>query len=87
MKVSVWDTYVSRLDGKTMHFDILVPTELTDEVTIFNFGKEYLQSKTFETGELSARECKFCHIEKECEEIENTISKNGFYIIEMENCN
>ncbi len=39
MKVAVWDTYVSRKDGLTMHFDILVPSALTDEAKIFNFGK------------------------------------------------
>ena len=42
MKVSVWDTYVERRDGKTMHFDILVPSELKNEQTIYGYGKEYL---------------------------------------------
>ena len=28
MKISVWDTYVAREDGKTMHFDILVSHNL-----------------------------------------------------------
>lgn len=87
MKVSVWDTYVSRLNGKLMHFDILVPTELTDEATIFNFGKHYLQSKTFKTAELTAKECTFCHIESASDEMKEAIAKNGFAIIEMENCN
>ena len=31
MKVAVWDTYVKRMDGKTMHFAILVLQELEDE--------------------------------------------------------
>ena len=36
MKVSVWDTYVKREEGKLMHFDILVPDALNDEKIIFN---------------------------------------------------
>ena len=35
MKVSVWDTYVEREDGKIMHFDILVSSELKNEQIIF----------------------------------------------------
>jgi hypothetical protein len=34
MKVSVYDTYVTRKDGKVMHFDILVPDPLGDLYTI-----------------------------------------------------
>lgn len=48
MKVAVWDTYVKKEDGNIMHFDILVPDNLTNEQTIFNFGKDYLNTKTFQ---------------------------------------
>ncbi len=87
MKVSVWDTYVLREGGKQMHFDIVVPNNMTDENTIFNYGKTYLQDKMFNTGELTSNECKFCHMEKAPDRIEEEINANGFYIIEMENCN
>jgi len=87
MKVSVWDTYVQRQDGKTMHFDILVPSELNVEESIFYYGKEFLKGKPFQTGELSSKECKFCHIEQASYEVIKNIKKNGFHIIEMENCN
>jgi len=87
MKVSVWDTYVKRKDGKTMHFDILVPSELIDEKIIFGYGKRFLKSKSFPTGGLSSKECIFCHIEQASNEIINNIIKKGFHIIEMENCN
>ncbi|HAI19502.1 MAG TPA: DUF2024 domain-containing protein, partial [Xanthomarina gelatinilytica] len=43
MKVSVWDTYVQREDGEIMHFDILVPNLVTNEETIFNYGRTYLK--------------------------------------------
>lgn len=86
MKVSVWDTYVKREGSKIMHFDILVPSELKDEKNIYGYGKEFLKSKSFHTGELSSKECVFCHIEQATDEIINQIKRNGFYIIEMENC-
>lgn len=87
MKIAVWDTYVKREEGIVMHFDILVPKNTTDEKTIFNFGKAYLKTKPFSTNQLSTNECRLCHIEQATEEIMVSIEKNGYAIIEMENCN
>jgi len=87
MKVSVWDTYVERKDGKIMHFDILVPSNLKNEYTIYGYGKEFLKNKPFQTGNLTSKECKFCHIEEASSAIKIQILKNGFFIIEMEHCN
>jgi len=87
MNISVWDTYVKRKDGKIMHFDILVSNDLKDAQTIFNYGKEFLKGKSFQTGGLSSKECKFCHIERASNNVITDIEKNGFHIIEMENCN
>ncbi len=86
MEVSVWDTYVPRQDGKVMHFDILVPSTLTDTDMIFGFGKQYLASKSFATGELSINECKFCHMQQAPVQVTEDIEVDGYYIIEMENC-
>ena len=87
MKVSVWDTYVKRSDGKIMHFDILVPKELNNKVEIYHYGSKYLQEKIFPTEGLNSKRCNFCHIEKASEEIINSIKEKGYYIIEMANCN
>ena len=87
MKISVWDTYVKRENGLLMHFDILVPSEITDEFVIFNFGRKYLQSKAFKSGNLSTKECTFCHIEEATKPIIDSIAEKGFHIIEMEHCN
>ncbi|MCK6608133.1 MAG: DUF2024 family protein [Flavobacterium sp.] len=86
MKIAVWDTYVTRKDGKVMHFDILVDENLKDENQIFEFGKKYLKSVMQEGQSLTSKECVFCHIEKAPEEVEGQILNNGFAIIEMENC-
>lgn len=87
MKISVWDTYVKREDGNTMHFDILVPSNVTDEQIIFDYGTHYLKTKFFQTKQLTANECRLCHIEQATEEMIASITKNGYSIIEMENCN
>ena len=86
MKVAIWDTYVHREDGNVMHFDILVPDHLKNEKEIFAFGKEYLKTKPFATANLSAKECRFCHMETAPKMVVEEISKKGYYIIEMENC-
>jgi hypothetical protein len=86
MKVSVWDTYVQRKDGRRMHFDILVPIDLKDPKTVFGFGNEFLKTKSIENHVLTTKECRLCHIEQASEEISEAIDKKGYAIIEMENC-
>ena len=86
MKVSVWDTYVPRLDGKIMHFDILVPNALSDIKTIFCFGTEFLKEKPFKTEKITVNECRFCHIACASDEIVKSIHAKGYHIIELENC-
>ncbi len=74
MIISVWDTYVAREDGKTMHFDILVPSTEEKE-NILSYGRKYLSSKPFQTAELSSKECKFCHMEQAPGTIMDIINK------------
>lgn len=86
MKIAVWDTYVERSGKVLMHFDILVPDTLTEKDRIFGFGNDYLSAKPFETGNLSTKECRFCHIEEAPAHIVSEIEKKGYAIIEIENC-
>jgi len=86
MKVAVWDTYVTRKDGKIMHFDILVDENTDDANQVFEYGKSYLKKVLQEGQPLTSKECSFCHIDQAPIEVENEIRKNGFSIIEMENC-
>lgn len=87
MKVSVFDTYVKREDGKVMHFDILVNDQEKNLGKIHGFGKEYLQLKNQKSYTLTSEECKFCHIEEATAAVINDIQTKGYSIIEMENCN
>lgn len=86
MKVSVYDTYVARKDGRTMHFDILVPDSVADLDTILAFGRAYLQSKGEDGQPITATECSFCHIEDASPEVEGEVAARGYAIVEMENC-
>jgi hypothetical protein len=86
MKISIWDTYVEREQGIIMHFDIVVPEELKEKQRVVNYGMEYLRSKSLPFNKLSVKECRFCHFEVATPEIATSIAKNGFAIIEMENC-
>lgn len=86
MQIAVYDTYVRRPDGLLMHFDILVPTTLTDQKQVLVFGRKYLAGKGVSAEQLTTRECRFCHIELAPAEIEAVVSRDGYAIIEMENC-
>jgi hypothetical protein len=87
MKVAVWDTYVTKKDGSIMHFDILAPDNVKDADIIHNYGKKYLKTKGQEGQPLSSKECRFCHVETLRPQWEADIKKQGYFIIEMENCN
>ena len=86
MEVAVYDTYVPKKDGSAMHFDILVPDVVASKELVYQFGRAYLTSKGQEGQPLTAKECRFCHIEQPTEEILRVISAQGYYIIEMQGC-
>jgi len=87
MEISVWDTFVKRADNKIMHFDILVPSDFKNQKEIIKYGTQYLNTKNFETSEISTKKCSFCHIEKATDKTISAIKKYGFDIVELENCN
>lgn len=85
MKVSVYDTYVPKDKKTIMHFDILVEDNDTVD-NVYKYGKEYLNEKGISDFKLTTKECNFCHLETAPEQVEKSIQKKGYYIIEMENC-
>ncbi len=86
MEVAVWDTYVKKKDGTVMHFDILAPSSQRDTTVIHNYGREYLRTKGQEGQALTAKECRFCHVESMRPKWAEQIQKQGYFIIEMEGC-
>ena len=87
MKVSVFDTYVTKKNGNIMHFDILVPTAIDNEEKVYEFGRQYLVQKGQAGQPLSTSECSFCHIEEATAEMVGDITRQGYSIIEMQGCN
>ena len=86
MKAAVWDTYVKKKDGNTMHFDILVPDTMQDPDKVYGYGKKYLEKKGQSGQPLTATECRFCHVEQASQKVQDDIEKQGYSIIEMEGC-
>ena len=86
MQISVYDTYVQRPDGLRMHFDILVPSSLTDRELVLQYGRRYLAAKGVAPDTLKAEKCTYCHMESAGPAVEQEIAAEGFAIIEMENC-
>ncbi len=87
LKVSVYDTYVPKIQGGVMHFDILVDANEKDLEKIYGYGSQYLKSKGQEGQPLTSKQCRFCHIENAKGDMEDSILAKGYYIIEMEGCN
>jgi hypothetical protein len=85
MKVAVYDTYVTKKNGETMHFDIVVPEYMARE-RVLECGKEYLQKVGQEGQQLCASECAFCHMEQAKPAVEQSIHNEGFAIVEIEGC-
>lgn len=86
MQAAVWDTYVNKKDGSTMHFDIIVPAEVKDASLIYSYGRTYLAGKGQAGQPLTSKECTFCHIETLQPDWASAISEKGYFIYEMENC-
>ena len=86
MQIAVFDTRVQRPDGRTMHFDILVPNEGRDHAAVLAHGRAYLSGKGIPSEALSTRDCRFCHIESASEEVRRDIQRAGFSILELQHC-
>ena len=87
MQVTVWDTYVPKKDGTVMHFDIVAPESVKDTAVIHNYGKAYLKTKGQDGQPVTSKECRRCHVRDVKPHWEVDIKKQGYFIIEMENCN
>lgn len=85
MECAVYDTYVEKKDGGTMHFDVIVEKNTTHEKAI-EYGAKFLTS-VGQTGQpITANECQFCHIQGAPPFVEKEIKEKGFFIQKMEGC-
>ena len=85
MQCAVYDTYVEKKDGKTMHFDVIVEENTREEKAI-EYGKQYLESMGQGGQRMTQEECQFCHIQEAQPVVERDITSRGYYIQKMEGC-
>ena len=85
MECAVYDTYVTKKDGKTMHFDVIVEANTSHEKAI-EYGKEFLGQVGQDSQKMTQEECQFCHIQEAPPVVEKEIQEKGYYIQKMEGC-
>lgn len=85
MKIDVYDSYANCIDGRTLHFDVLVRADENAD-TALHYGKSWLTQIGESPLGLSQSQCRFCHSEIANPEIQHAIETTGFFIIQMEGC-
>ncbi len=85
MKIDVYDTYATSKTGRTIHFDVLLPTG-GDQKTALKHAHAFLKSIGEAVDSLKSDRCNFCHTETAHPAIEVEIKKTGYYILQMEGC-
>jgi hypothetical protein len=85
MECAVYDTYVTKKDGRIMHFDVIVEASTPHEKAI-EYGKEFLQKVDQGGQKMTQEECQFCHIQEAPPMVEKSIKDDGYYIQKMEGC-
>lgn len=85
MECAVYDTYVTKKDGKIMHFDVIVESSTPHEKAI-EYGKEYLKNAGQDGQTMTQEECQFCHVQEAPKVVEDSIQQNGYFIQKMEGC-
>ncbi len=84
MEIHVYDTYVKARDQHIMHFDVFMAEK--DDQKAIQFAKHWLNSIGEKEAEVSSEECRFCHSQKAPEEVADAITRQGYYIYQMEGC-
>lgn len=85
MECAVYDTYVTKKDGRIMHFDVIVEANTPHDKAI-EYGKEYLDSVEQGGQKMTQEECQFCHIQEAPPVVAKDIQQTGYYIQKMEGC-
>ncbi|WP_346882652.1 DUF2024 family protein [uncultured Algibacter sp.] len=87
MKISIWDIKASSEDGMIMHFDIIVPINITNEKVVSTYANDYLKKNFFSTSQLTSSKCSFCQIESRSPHIIGQIHNTGYGVDEVKNYN
>ena len=85
MKIDVFDSYANDENGKTIHFDVLVPSDSSPEQAL-TYGREWLESIGQSANGLQQTHCNFCHSEMANPAVQKAINNQGYFILQMEGC-
>ena len=85
MECAVYDTYVTKKDGRIMHFDVIVEANTSHEKAI-DYGKEFLEQVGQDGQKMTQEECQFCHVQEAPPMVKRDIESRGYYIQKMEGC-
>ena len=83
MECAVYDTYVTKKDGKIMHFDVIVEASTPHEKAI-EYGKEFLEQVGQGNQTMTQEECQFC--QEAPPVVAKDIENRGYFIQKMEGC-
>ena len=84
MEIFVFDTYVEARDAHVMHFDVFLPEKDLEKAV--HFAKEWLASIGEHDVVVTGRECRYCHSEKSPDYLIDQITRQGYFIHQMEGC-
>ncbi|MCX2898125.1 DUF2024 family protein [Pseudomonas mandelii] len=84
MSIKVFDTHVRTKTGHYLHFDVLIEGNDTDKAKAH--AREYLLEKGLNDEDIAQSECRFCHVEPGNPEVAQAISRQGYYILELQGC-
>ena len=82
MNIDVYDTYATSKAGKTVHFDVFLPSGGNKE-TALRYAYAFLESISETAEALKSERCNFCHSEQANPVVEAEIAKSGHYILQM----
>ena len=85
MECAVYDTYVTKKDGKIMHFDVIVEASTPQEKAI-EYGKEFLEQVGQGDQTMTQEECQFCNVQEAHPVVAKDIENRGYFIQKMEGC-
>lgn len=85
MKIDVYDTYATSKNGKTIHFDVLLPQGQGKEEAV-KYAGNFLEGIGEQASSLKQERCNFCHSEAASDELAAHIARHGHYILQMEGC-
>jgi Domain of unknown function (DUF2024) len=85
MECAVYDTYVTKKDGRIMHFDVIVEANTPHDKAV-DYGKEFLEQVGQGGQTMTQEECQFCHVQEAPPVVATEIENRGYFIQKMEGC-